>query len=132
MLKRGLRFRLVGRVVGGGFRSCSMCVLWRRGGGELRGAGVCVLLVCEVFETWLFVYVVVGRCEGESSYCMESLTMSSVTSPLATMPRLDYNNIYMFLLCMNRGWNLELYDTRAISRTSEEIVSEREKLSLFC
>jgi hypothetical protein len=48
------------------------------------------------------------------------------------MPRLDYNNIYMFLLCMNRGWNLELYDTRAISRTSEEIVSEREKLSLFC
>jgi hypothetical protein len=46
-------------VVGGGFRSCSMCVLWRRGGGELKGAGVCVLLVCEVFETS---FVVVCVC----------------------------------------------------------------------
>jgi hypothetical protein len=31
-----------------------------------------------------------------SLYCMESLTMSSVGSPLALMPRLDYTDMYIY------------------------------------
>jgi hypothetical protein len=53
----------VGRVVGGGFRSCSMCVLERRELGGKTGGGVCVMWC--VVETLFCSCVGVERCEGE-------------------------------------------------------------------
>lgn len=86
-LQRELQSRLVGKVVGVVFRSCSMCGLWR-GEGALKVAVICVLLVCVVFETycamWLFVLVLLVETKARLLSCgIFGLSMSSLSSPLA-------------------------------------------------
>lgn len=84
-------------VVGGVFHSCSMYGGLCKGEEALTVVRVCVLLVFVAFVTSWVVWLVdvQGRDGGEASSCrMESLvsSMSSASSPLALMPRLDYTD----------------------------------------